>query len=103
MRTPTPTALHPVLQLEILKACTLRTSRFFTYNLDSRSVLDMNSTKTASLSHRLKSNLRSIVRSALIVVRGVKRRCHDVKLRPVGCGRFGGGAIRIERVLPSFC
>jgi hypothetical protein len=60
LRTPTPTALYPALQLEILKPSALRTSSFSTYNPDSRSVLDMNSTKTAHTSSRRKSPLRSI-------------------------------------------
>jgi hypothetical protein len=43
-----------------LEALHSENTRFFTYNPDSRSVLDMNSTKTAHTSSRRRSPLRSI-------------------------------------------
>ena len=78
MRTPTPTALHPALKLEILKPSALRTSRFFTYNPDSRSVLDMNSTKTAHTSSRKRSPLRSIREKCIDCCAGNKSECGAV-------------------------
>jgi hypothetical protein len=57
---PTPTASYLAHERRILKPSALRTSHFFTCNPDSRSVLDMNSTKTAHSSSHRQSPLRSI-------------------------------------------
>jgi hypothetical protein len=94
---PTPTALSPALQSEYLEALRLKHPRFFTYTPGSRSVLHMNSTKTAPVSPRLKSLFDPSVRSALTAVRGIKRRWHRVRCRPVPCGHSEWGATRIGR------
>jgi hypothetical protein len=105
MRTPTPTALHPALKLEILKPSALRTSRFFTYNPDSRSVLDMNSTKTAHTSSRRRSPLRSIREKCIDCCAGNRAEvgpCSDADLRAVavsnGAESEPGGNRRSRRM-----